>query len=71
MKSQFLARGYPKDLIEDEMKKFKLTKKNRDTKTGKLMKAFPFPITYHLNFKSMNKVILKYLDLLYMGKDVK
>ena len=28
-------------------------------------------MTYHPKLKSMNKVILKYLDLLYMDKEVK
>ena len=35
------------------------------------MKTDPFVITYHPKLKSMNKVILKYWDLLYMDKEVK
>ena len=35
------------------------------------MKAFPFVMTYHPQLKSMKKVILKYLDLLYMDNKVK
>ena len=53
------------------MKKVKFTSKNRNTKRGKSMKAVPFVMTYHPKLKSMNKVILKYLDLLYMDKQVK
>ena len=66
MKSRFLVRGYPKDLIESEMKKVKFTLKIRNTKTGKSLKAVPFVTTYHPKPKSMNRVVLKYLDLLYM-----
>ena len=35
MKSWFLVRGYPEDLIESEMKKIKFASKNRNTKRGK------------------------------------
>ena len=71
MKSWFLVSGYPKDLIESEMKKVKFTSKNRNTKRGKSLKAVPFVMTYHPKLKSMNKVILKYFDLLYMDNEVK
>ena len=70
MRSWFLVRGYPKDLIEAEMKKFKCSPKNRNTKRGKSLKTVTFVITYHTTLKSMNKVILKYLNL-YMEKEVK
>ena len=36
-----------------------------------MIEAVPFVITYHLKVKLMNKGILKYLDLLYMEKEVK
>ena len=35
------------------------------------MRAVPFIMTYHSKLKSMNKIILKYLDLLYMDNKVK
>ena len=35
------------------------------------MKAVLFVMTYHPKLKSMKKVILKYLDLLYMNNEVK
>ena len=53
------------------MKKVKVTSKNVNTKRGKSLKAVPFVMTYHLKLKSMNKVTLKYLDLLYMDKEFK
>ena len=71
MKSWFFVKGYPKDLLESEMKKVKFTSKNRNTKRGKSLKAVPFVMTYHPKRKSMKKVVLKYLDLLYMDNEVK
>ena len=53
------------------MKKVKFTSKNRNTKRGRSLKAVPFVINYHLKLKLMNKVILKYLGLLYMEKKIK
>ena len=53
------------------MKKVKFTSKNRNTKRGKSLKAVLFVMTYHPKLKSMNKVIVKYLDLLYMNNEVK
>ena len=48
-----------------------ITSRNRNTKRGKSLKAIPFVMTDHSKLKSMNKVIIKYLDLLYMDKEVK
>ena len=70
MKSWLLVRGYINDLIEAEMKKVKFTSKNRNNKRGKSLKRVPFAMIYLPKLKSMNKVI-KYLDLLYMDKEVK
>ena len=70
-KSWFSVRGYSEDIIESEMKKVKFTSKNRNSKRGKSLKAVPFVMTYHPKLKSMKKVILKYLDLLYMDNEVK
>ena len=67
MKSTFLV--ILKGRIEAEMKKVKFTSKNWNTKRGKSLKAAPFVMTYHPKLMSMNKVILKYLDLLYMDKE--
>ena len=56
MNSWFLVRGYPKDLIEAEMKKIKFTSKNRSTKRDKSMKVVLFVMTYHPKLKLINKV---------------
>ena len=71
MKSWFSVMGYPEYLIEPEMKKVKFASKNRNTKRGESLKMVPFVVTYHPKLKSMKKVILKYLDALYMDNEVK
>ena len=71
MRSWFLVRGYTKDLIESEVKKVSFKSKNRNTKRGKSLKAVAPVMSYHLKLKSMNKVILKSLDLLYMDNESK
>ena len=70
MNSWFLVRRYPDDLNGSEMKKFKLTSKNRNAKRYKSLKAVAFVMTSYPTLKSMNKVILKVLDLLYMDKEI-
>ena len=71
MKSWFLVGGYPQDLIEVEMEKVKFTSKNRNTKRDKSLKAVPFAMTYPPRLKSLKIVIFRYLDLLYMDKEIK
>ena len=70
MNSWFLVRRYPDDLNGSEMKKFKLTSKNRHAKRYKSLKAVAFVMTSYPTLKSMNKVILKVLGLLYMDKEI-
>ena len=53
------------------MKKVKFASKNRNTKRGKSLKAVPFVMTYRPKLKSMKKVILKDLDVLYVDNEVK
>ena len=53
------------------MKKVKFASKSRNTKRGKSLKVVPFIMSYHPKLKSMKKVLLKYLDLLYMDSEVK
>ena len=45
--------------------------KNRNADRNKPLKAFPFAMTYQPKLKSMNKIILKHLDLLYIDKELK
>ena len=53
------------------MKKVKFASKSRNTKRGKSLKVVPCIMSYHPKLKSMKKVLLKYLDLLYMDSEVK
>ena len=46
MKSWFLERGYPSDLVESETKKVKFTNVN-NRNIGKSVKGIPFILTYH------------------------
>ena len=46
MKSWFLERGYPSDLVESETKKVKFTNVNNKN-IGKSVKGIPFILTYH------------------------
>ena len=62
MKSWFLVREYSKDLIEAEMKKVKLSSKNRNTKRDKSLKVVTFVMTYYPKF-NMHKEIKKVFTL--------
>ena len=46
MKSWFLERGYPSDLVESETKKVKFTNVNNKN-IGKSVKGIPFILAYH------------------------
>ena len=71
MKSWLLVRGYPEYLIESDVKRVNFVSKNRNTERGKSFKAIPFVMTYHPKLNSLKEIILKYLDLLYIGDKVK
>ena len=58
-------------VIEAKMKQVTFMSKKRETKSGKSLNAVPFVMTYNPKLKSMNKFILKYWDLFYMGKEAK
>ena len=47
MKSWFLERGYPSDLVESETKKVKFTPNVNNKNIGKYVKWIPFALTYH------------------------
>ena len=47
MKSWFLERGYPSDLVESEMKKVKFSPNVNNKNIGKSVKGIPFILTYH------------------------
>ena len=47
MKSWFLERGYPSDLVESKAKKVKFTPNVNNKNIGKSIKGIPFVFTYH------------------------
>ena len=69
MKSWFLKRGYPNNVIEKEMKKVKFSKIS-STRKGNA-KVVPLVVTYHPGLKNINQIINKDLHLLYMDQEVK
>ena len=69
MKSWFLKRGYPNNVIEKEMKKVKFPKISSTKKDN--AKGVPLVVTYHPGLKNINQIINKNLHLLYMDQEVK
>ena len=69
MKSWFLKRGYPNDVIQKEMKKVKFSKISSTRKDN--TKGIPLVVTYHPNLKNIDLIINKNLYLLYMDQEVK
>ena len=61
-----LGQGIPKDVIKADRLRETNTQRERETS----LKAIPFVVTYNPILKSMDKVILKNLNLLYMVKEV-
>ena len=61
-----LGQGIPKDVIKAD----RLRETNTQTERETSLKVIPFVVTYNPILKSMDKVILKNLNLLYMDKEV-
>ena len=61
-----LGQGIPKDVIKADRLRETNTQRERETS----LKVIPFVVTYNPILKSMDKVILKNLNLLYMDKEV-
>ena len=68
MKTWFSKRGYPKKVIETEMKKVKFGKSGKKIKSAT---GVPFVVTYHPRLRALNKIISENLNLLYMNDEVK
>ena len=69
IKSWFLKRGYPNNVIEKEMKKVKSSKISSTRKDN--TKVVPLVVTYHPSLKNINQIINRNLHLLYMDQEVK
>ena len=69
MKSSFLKRVYPNNVIEKEIKKVKFFEKSSTRNNN--TKSAPLVVTYHPSFKNINQIINRSLHLLYMVQEVK
>ena len=69
MRSWFYKRGYPKGLVEKEMRKVKFSGYTRRNKREK--KGVPFVITYHPSLKNIGRIINQNLYILYINEEVK
>ena len=65
MKSWFLKKEYPEKLIESELRKIKFCKEG--IKKAKGDKGIPFVVLYHLQLKSLGKIINQNIYLLNMN----
>ena len=57
MKSWFLKRGYPENMIDEEMKKVKFSEKG--SKNSKGSKGVPFVVTHHPFLNCLSRIIIK------------
>ena len=69
MKSLFLKRGYPENMIDEEMKKFKFSKKG--SKKSKGSKGVPFVVTSQHSLNCLSRIIKDNLNILYMSHEAK
>ena len=69
MKSLLFKRSYPEDMIDEEMKKVKLSEKG--SKKYKGSKVVLFVATYHASLNCLSRIIKDNLHILYMSREVK
>ena len=69
MKSWFLKRGYPENMIGEEMKKVKYSEKGSNNSKGS--KGVPFVVTYHPSFNCLSRIIKDNLTILYISREAK
>ena len=70
MKSWFFKRGYTENVIDEEIKKLKFSKKG--SKKSKGSKGVPFMVTYHPPPPPLNcvsRMINHNLNILYMSSE--
>ena len=67
MKSWFLKRGYPNDVIQKEMEKIKISKILSTRKHN--TKGVQMVVTYHPSLKNIDQVINRNSHLLHMGQE--
>ena len=69
MKSWFLKRGYPENMIDEEMKKVKSSEKSSNNSKGS--KGVPFVVTYHPSLNCLSRILNENLNILYMNREAK
>ena len=69
MKSWFLKRGYPENMIQEEMKKVNFSEKG--SKKHKGSKGVPFAVTYHPSLIFLSPTIKDSLNNLYISREAK
>ena len=69
MKSWFLKRGYPENMIDEEMKKVKSSEKSSNNSKGS--KGVPFVVTYHPSLNCLSRILKENLSILYMNREAK
>ena len=69
MKSWFFKRGYPENMIDEEMKKVKFSEKG--SKISKGSKGVLFVVTYHPSLNCLSRIIKENLNILYMSREAK
>ena len=69
MKSWFLKRGYPENMIDEEMKKVKSSEKGSNNSKGS--KGVPFVVIYHPSLNCLSRIIKDNLNILYMSGEAK
>ena len=71
MKSWFWVRGYPDNLVKDEMSKICFSKTMGSKSKSQESKGVPLVITFHSIFKLIGQLLKKHLHILYMDQETK
>ena len=70
MKTWFLRRGYPKKLVESEIKKVKFSHVSNNKSQKRTLKRTPLIVTYHPLLNSLGKVLSKNLNIFCVDEEV-
>ena len=70
MKSWFQERGYPNHLVQKQMRKVRFNKEYSNTKQSQ-SKRVTFVVTYQSLLKSLQSLLNKYLNILYLDENSK
>ena len=71
MKSWFLVRGYPNNLVKEKMSKVCFSKGTGSKSKSQESKGVPLAIAFHPKFKLIGKLLNKHLHILYMDQETK